>query len=65
MQDHQPIPGARLREYAARESRNPGLGSFEGGATANGVWIGLAVVCILVIAIYTLFIEPGKVKPGS
>lgn len=56
---------ARWREYAAREAEHPALGAFEGGAEPNSVWIGVAVLCILVIAIYWLFIDPGKIKPGA
>ncbi len=54
-----------LEELAAWQAQSPESASFEGGAAANAVWIGLAIVCLLVIGIYTLFIEPGRVRPGS
>ena len=56
---------ARWREYSVREAENPGLGAFEGGAPPNAVWIGVAIFCVLVIGIYWLFIDPGKIKPGA
>jgi hypothetical protein len=65
MQDQPLSEAARWREYAAREAENPALGAFEGGAPPNAVWISLAVISILVIAIYWLFVDPGKIRPGS
>jgi hypothetical protein len=65
VQDFKPASRERLESYAAREAAQPELGGFEGGAAATGVWIGIAVVCILVIAIYWLFVDPGRIKPGT
>lgn len=56
---------AELTELAAWQAESPEAARFEGGAAANAVWIGLAIVCLLVIGIYTLFIEPGRIRPGS
>ena len=65
VQDFKPASRERLESYAAREAARPELGQFEGGAAANGVWIGIAVICILVIAIYWLFVDPDRIKPGT
>jgi len=65
MQDIQPIPRDRLVEYAAREAAQPEAGAFEGGAAAPVVWIGLAVICGLVIVFYSLFVEPNRIRPGT
>ena len=65
VQDYKPVSGERLKSYAAREAASPELGRFEGGVATNGVWIGIAVVCILIIAIYWLFVDPDRIKPGT
>ena len=52
-------------EYAAREAAQPEAGAFEGGAAAPVVWIGLAVICGLVIVFYSLFVEPNRIRPGT
>jgi hypothetical protein len=65
MQHPLPMRSDELRAYAAREAASPELGDFEGGAPPNAVWIGVGVLCLLVIVIYTLFLEPGRVKPGT
>ncbi|HKS16712.1 MAG TPA: hypothetical protein VJU16_05330 [Planctomycetota bacterium] len=64
-QEFKPISRERLDAYAAREAASPEVGSFEGGGPPNALWIGVAILCILVIGFYTLFIEPGTIKPGS
>lgn len=64
-QDFKPVSRDRLDAYAAREAAHPELGRFEGGAAATGLWIGIAVLCILIIGFYWLFVDPGRIKPGT
>ena len=59
-QDRPPIARDRLKEYVSREAENPHLGSFDGGGPPNSLWIGVGLLCVLIIAIYTIFIEPGR-----
>lgn len=54
-----------LRELAEWQAQSPESAAFEGGAAANTVWIGLAILCVLVIGIYWLFVDPARIKPGS
>ena len=56
---------AELKELAAWQAESPESARFEGGAAANSVWIGLALLCVLVILIYELVIEPARTRPGS
>ena len=64
MQDQPLSEAARWQEYAAREAEHPELGAFEGGAPPNNLWIGLGIVCVLVLLYYWLFVDPNKVNPG-
>jgi hypothetical protein len=64
MQDYKPMSSELLASYAAREAERPELGSFEGGGTANALWIGVGIVCLAVIIYYWLFADPHSHKPG-
>jgi len=56
---------AELKELAAWEAQSPESAAFEGGGTANSLWIGIAILCVVVIAVYTWVIEPSRIRPGS
>ncbi|HEY3225708.1 MAG TPA: hypothetical protein VGK61_01775 [Planctomycetota bacterium] len=62
LQEPKPIPKERLKSYASREASSPNLGSFEGGTSAPGIWIGIAVICLVVLAVYYLIIEPQQFR---
>ena len=64
MQNYKPMSAEQLEYYAALEAERPELGSFEGGGTANALWIGVAIVCVAVIVYYWLFADPHSHKPG-
>jgi hypothetical protein len=56
---------AELAELEAWQAESPEAALFEGGGTANALWIGLGLLGILVIAIYHLFVDPNRIEPGS
>jgi hypothetical protein len=56
---------AELAELEAWQAESPESALFEGGGTANALWIGLALLGLLVIAIYHLFVDPNRISPGS
>ncbi len=60
LQEPKPIPKERLKSYASREAASPRLGSFEGGTGAPGIWIGIGVICLVVLVVYYLIIEPDR-----
>jgi len=62
LQEPKPIAKERLKAYASREAASPRLGSFEGGVPPAGIWIGLAVICLVVVTIYFLIIEPQQFR---
>ena len=62
LQEPKPIAKDRLKAYASREAASPRLGSFEGGVPPSGVWIGIGVICLVVLVVYYLIIEPQQFR---
>jgi len=61
-QEARPVSAPLARKYTELEAASPHLSRFRGGAAANGVWVGVLVLCLVVIAVYYLFIEPGRFR---
>ncbi len=56
---------AELKELAAWQAESPEAARFEGGAAAPAIWIGVALLCVLIIGLYMLFVDPDRIRPGS
>ena len=61
-QEARPVSAPLARKYMELEGASPHLSQFRGGGTANALWIGVLVVCLVVIGFYYLFIEPGRFR---
>jgi hypothetical protein len=61
-QEARPVSPEVALKYSRLEEAAPHLSGFRGGGTANGLWIGVLVLCLIVIGFYYLFIEPGRFR---